>query len=309
MATEPKENQEFYCYITRITLDYNNIINDNDKILKNWIKKLNMLKFNLAKCYQKIIGRYGATEKTIDAYIEIILNSFREGTIKETIRNYNEIRDKEVQEDIERERIIIATKLERSRITISNSIYIEMLTTEDSRAAKNLYLEFKKELSEYEYEDEDEYIEKIEGYMDDFIQKNLIFGIFVTKKILAGFTIIDTTKKFKIDSSLNKAVCTYYIQEIFVSREYRTKDLKLGQKLFEYCIIRCPKNISYISLMTRPDNRAMILIAEKYGFVQQSITSGDDKNPLLLIKNFDKAENYNSPEYDITLSTPPAAED
>ena len=37
--------------------------------------------------------------------------------------------------------------------------------------------------------------------------------------------------------------------------------------------------------MTRPDNRAMILIAEKYGFVQQSITSGDDKNPLLLIKN------------------------
>jgi hypothetical protein len=61
--------------------------------------------------------------------------------------------------------------------------------------------------------------------------------------------------------------------------------------------------------MTRPDNRAMILIAEKYGFVQQSITSGDDKNPLLLIKNFDEAENYNSPEYDITLSTPPAAED
>lgn len=307
MATEPKENQEFYCYITRITLDYNNIINDNDTILKNWIKKLNMLKFNLAKCYQKIIGRYGATEKTIDAYIEIILNSFREGTIKETIRHYNEIRDKEVQEDIERERIIIAKKLERSRITISNSIYIEMLTTKDSRAAKNLYLEFKKELSEYE--DKDEYIKTIEGYMDDFIQKNLIFGIFVTEEILAGFTIIDTTKKFKIDSSLNKAVCTYYIQEIFVSREYRTKDLKLGQKLFEYCIIRCPKNISYISLMTRPDNRAMILIAEKHGFVQQSITSGDDKNPLLLIKNFDKAENYNSPEYDITLSTPPAAED
>jgi len=303
------KNQDFYCYITGMTLSYNDIINEDDLILRNWKKKLNILKLSppLAKCYQKIIGRYGATEKTIDAYIEIILNSFKEGTIKETIRNYNQIREKEIQEDIEREKYIIARKLARSRITLSNSIYIEMLTTEDSRAAKNLYLEFKKELSEYE--DEDKYIEKIEGYMDDFIQKNLIFGIFVTEKILAGFTIIDTTKKFKIDSSLNKAVSTYYIQEIFVSREYRKKDLKLGQKLFEYCIIRCPKTISYISLMTRPDNRAMILIAEKYGFVQQSITSGDDKNPLLLIKNFDKAENYNSPEYDITLSTPPAAED
>jgi hypothetical protein len=174
MATEPKKNQEFYCYITRITLDYNNIIND-DQILRNWIKKLNMLKPNLAKCYQKIIGRYGATEKTIDAYIEIILNSFREGTIKETIRHYNEIRDKEVQEDIERERIIIARKLQRSHINLTDTIYIEMLTTEDSRAAKNLYLEFKKELSEYEYEDEDEYIEKIEGYMDDFIQNLSVY--------------------------------------------------------------------------------------------------------------------------------------
>jgi len=154
MATEPKENQEFYCYITRITLAYNNIINYDDPILKNWIKKLNMLKSNLAKCYQKIIGRYGATEKTIDAYIKIILNSFREGTIKEITKHYNEIRDREVQEDIERERIIIARKLERSHIHLTDTIYIEMLTTEDSRAAKNLYLEFKKVSTRKSYIDD-----------------------------------------------------------------------------------------------------------------------------------------------------------
>jgi len=274
------KNQDFYCYITGMILSYN----ENDMSFSQWKKKLNILKLSppLAKCYQKIIGRYGATEKTIDAYIEVILNSFKEGTIKETIRNYNQIREKEIQEEREIEQIIIEKKLSQSYEDCGNNIYIKILTTEASKDAKKLYLEFKKEL--FEYDDEDEYIEKIEGYMDDFISKNLIFGIFVIEKILAGFAIIDNNKKFKIDSSLNEAVSTYYIQEIFISPEYRNKYLKLGQKLFNYCIVKCPKNMSYISLMTRTDNIKIISIAEKYGFVKQSINSGDAKNPLLLIK-------------------------
>jgi len=55
----------------------------------------------------------------------------------------------------------------------------------------------------------------------------------------------------------------------------------LGKVLFEYTIQRSSNVI--ISLMTTPNNISMISIAEYYGFIAQSISSGDDLHSLLMI--------------------------
>jgi GNAT superfamily N-acetyltransferase len=101
---------------------------------------------------------------------------------------------------------------------------------------------------------------------------------FIDNKI-EGYVVINENRKFKTDFSPDEELNTYYIQEIFINPQHRNK--KLGKVLFEYTIQRSSNVI--ISLMTTPNNISMISIAEYYGFIAQSISSGDDLHSLLMI--------------------------
>lgn len=157
-------------------------------------------------------------------------------------------------------------------------ILIRLLSELDKENAFDLYKYYKIYAGEY---DDDE---EIEGYIDDFILKNLIYGI-LENDILVGCVIIYSRKKFKIDNE-DDIVNTFYIQEIFISND--KKGLKYGEHLFNYIIKKCPDNIEYISFMTKDENKAMKKIAAKNNFEKQKNNeSGDAKNPLLYIKKND----------------------
>jgi GNAT superfamily N-acetyltransferase len=129
--------------------------------------------------------------------------------------------------------------------------------------------------------------EQIEGFIDDFIIKWTIFGLF-ENNVLAGIIILDYGREFKIDESPNEKVKTFYIQELIVDDTYRGKGY--GNLLINYSILRCPKDIKYISYMTMPSNTNMIKIARKFNFKLQELPSGDKKHSLLYIRKNDRVE-------------------
>ena len=153
-----------------------------------------------------------------------------------------------------------------------------MITEDDEEDAIKLYTLFKETMNED--------IEKVKDYTEDFILKNIMFGIFIDD-VLVGFVIIQYSRLFKIDNNEEK-IPTFYIQELLIHPDYRGK--KLSKYLLQYCIYRCPKSMKYISLMTMPDNIALQKVAESVGFIKQKSISGDKKHSLLMIKNMDKVE-------------------
>jgi len=163
-------------------------------------------------------------------------------------------------------------KMQKSVSKIPPNIIIRLLNNNDKIKAYALYKEFKIKLDE-EVDDEE-----IIDYIDDFILKNLIYGIY-NKKDIIGFIIVDT-KSFAIDN-LKTKVETFYIQEFLISDNFSSKGL--GSILFDYIISRCPANIKYISFMTKESNEAMYKIGKKFNFILQSKKSGDSLNPSLFI--------------------------
>ena len=163
-------------------------------------------------------------------------------------------------------------KMQKSVSKIPPNIIIRLLNNNDKIKAYSLYKEFKIKLDEEV--DDDEIIDHI----DDFILKNLIYGIY-DKKDIIGFIIVDT-KSFAIDNNKTK-VETFYIQEFLISEKFAKKGL--GSILFNYIISRCPSNLKYISFMTKKSNDAMHSIGKKFNFILQSKESGDPLNPLLFI--------------------------
>jgi len=154
-----------------------------------------------------------------------------------------------------------------------------MLLKKDKKHAIKLYRKFKIIM--------DEDIEEVEDHIDDFILKNMIFGVFDNKE-LAGIIIIDESKSFKIDISPSKKVETFYIQEMIVDEKFKGKGY--GNILIKYAILICPIDIEYISFMTMPTNEIMKKIGKKFNFVLQDISSGDKKHSLLFIRDNDKIE-------------------
>jgi len=152
-----------------------------------------------------------------------------------------------------------------------------MLHDEDEKDAIKLYINFKKIMEESEID--------ADKHTQDFILKNIMFGIF-ENNILAGFVIIQYSRKFKIDNG--ELVDTFYIQELLIDEKFTKK--KYGELLIKYCILRCPIDKLYISFMTMPTNKGMIKIANKLGFILQEAKSGDKKHSLLFIKINDKLE-------------------
>lgn len=209
--------------------------------------------------------------KTIEEYIELIKKNKDNNEKMQEI--YNSYKEKQIEKikKLENDENKNKDKLMLDSIYYPNKdikpiILIRLLSENDKSYAYDLYKEYKINANEYKNDEE------IKEFMDDFILKYLIYGIFEDDKLVG--CVIKSTKEFKIN--------TFYIQEIFINIEYKGK--KYGDYLFNYIINKCPDDINYISFMTKPDNIAMYRLANKYDFELQTTTSGDIKNPSLFIK-------------------------
>lgn len=156
----------------------------------------------------------------------------------------------------------------------SPNVKIRMLIEKDVSKIYPMYYDFKiNYMKEYLTEEE------CNEYIDDFILKNKIYGIF-ENKLLTGIIICDN-KKFNIDNN-SKKVNTFYIQEIIIEKNYNGK--KYGSLLISYAILICPSNLEFISFMTTENNKGMYKIASKLNFIKQEIESRDPLNPSLFIR-------------------------
>lgn len=232
---------------------------------------------SLPPAYKKILARYEVS--SVNEYVDLVTDALKNNKVDAINEIYEKNKNAEVEQSLKKEKQTLKTKIEESISMISENTVIRMLTEEDEDDATNLYIMFKETM--------DEDIEKARDYTQDFILKNIMFGIFIGN-VLAGFVIIHYSKDFKIDSHPEK-VSTFYIQELLIHPSYRGK--KFSKSLLEYCIYRCPKDKKYVSLMTMPSNIALQKVAESVGFVKQIAKSGDSKHSLLMIKNMDKIEN------------------
>jgi len=243
----------FYCMLTNIKVTADNI--------EFWKKNVKKVSLNVA--YNKVINRFGATD--ISSYINIIENGFHNNNIDIIIKNYERIKNNDLNQIHKKEKETFQMKVKNSFHSVSDNIYIRMLDDDDMIEVSKLFINF--------FEIFDIFPENPEK-----ITHNSIFGLFIDNKI-EGYVVVNENRKFKTDFSPDEEINTYYIQEIFINPQHRNK--KLGKVLFEYTIQRSSNVI--ISLMTISNNISMICIAECYGFIAQSISSGDDLHSLLMI--------------------------
>jgi ribosomal protein S18 acetylase RimI-like enzyme len=246
--------------------------------ISKWGKLLNSASFpSLLPVHKKILARYGTS--SMDEYRELIKTALQNKTVDKIVDVYNTKKKLEVEKDLQKEKENLKNKITNSIKSISDNTVIRMLTDDDEDDATDLYILFKETMGED--------VDEAREYTQDFILKNIMYGIFIDEK-LVGFIIIKYCKKFQIDFYTDK-IDTFYIQELLIDPEFRGKSL--SKYLIEYCIYRCPKNQKFISLMTSPDNIPLQKVAKSLGFVQQDVASGDSKHSLLMIKNMDHVEN------------------
>jgi ribosomal protein S18 acetylase RimI-like enzyme len=259
----------FNCILT----SYLTVTSDN---LPKWRKLLQINTNNLSIAQKKILTRYGVS--TIDDYIKLVTTALDNDKVNELNEKYQTALKSDMEQTLKKEKDSFKKKLESSFYKNSNNTVIRMLTEDDESDAIKLYKLFKETMNED--------IQKVENDTEDFILKNIMFGIFI-EDTLVGFVIIKYSRSFTIDYTEEKTP-TFYIQELLIHPNNRGN--KLSKYLLQYCIYRCPKNMKYISLMTMPDNIALQKIAESVGFIKQKTISGDKKHSLLMIKNVDKVE-------------------
>jgi ribosomal protein S18 acetylase RimI-like enzyme len=248
---------EYICPATNIILSNNN--------LEKWQKSI---KVSLT-IPNKIYRRFGVSNSI--EYIKLIKDNIDDLSI--IFKNYETNKVEEIRKDLEKEKSYYKSIIANSIKQINDNIIIKLLEKNNDKI-KSLYKKLKIVMDE-NIEDN-----QISEYLDDFILKNNIYGIF-QKNILFGFIVIENNKKFIIDLSNGSKIDTYYIQEIFIDDEYRKKGY--GKELMIYIIEKVHYNCRYISLMTTPDNNGMIKLAYSLEFKQQKISSGDPKHSLLFI--------------------------
>ena len=252
------------------------ITGKQDVKLDNLDKWNKLLKINLSIAQKKILVRYDVS--TIEEYFQLVKDALENNTVNELNEKYQKALKLDMEQSSKKEKESLKKKIESSIFKNSNNTVIRMITEDDEDDAIKLYTLFKETMNED--------IEKVKDYTEDFILKNIMFGIFIDD-VLVGFVIIQYSRLFKIDNNEEK-IPTFYIQELLIHPDYRGK--KLSKYLLQYCIYRCPKSMKYISLMTMPDNIALQKVAESVGFIKQKSISGDKKHSLLMIKNMDKVE-------------------
>ncbi len=257
----------FRCNILQEDVNKNNI--------SKWIKRLKTISLN--NLQKKILKRYNVS--SLDEYIELISENIdKQDKLNEINSIYIKNKNKDLEEEKQKETERLNKLLKESVRRNNNDVKIRMLTDKDQKKAADLYIKFKTLMEE---DTEEAY-----NYVEDFILKNIIFGIF-DKKEMAGIIILDYSKAFKIDNVSSK-VNTFYIQELIIDDKFRGKGY--GNLLISYAILRCPKDMNYISFMTMETNLQMINIARKFNFSRQITPSGDKKHNLLFIRTNDKIE-------------------
>jgi ribosomal protein S18 acetylase RimI-like enzyme len=251
------------CYISFMNINIDNI----DK----WEQILIKTKSNdLSVCEKRILDNFDVY--TIIDYINLIKSNIHDETkITEIIKNYNFKKNKRLVLEREKENEELRKKILNSIkfSSIDHTVKIQLLIDTDSNNAIELYQKFKISMNED--------IHNTDDYIDDFILKNLIFGIFKNDNII-GFVIIDYSKKFNIGEKIS----TFYIQELFIDDKYRNNGY--ADLLIKYCLLICPNNMKYISFMTMPTNNIMYNIAIKYNFKLYEKLSGDIKHSSLFIR-------------------------
>lgn len=244
----------YYCSVTGLTVTQENI----DK----WTKLVKI--YGATPGALRMMNRYGA--KSVEQFCQLIKKSIEDNTVDDVVNKYIQKRQNLsiISDNIEKNqtRKIIAN----SKRIISKTVSIIMLSEKNQDEAFKMYEQFKESIGDdYELD-----------HVQDFILKNLMFGLFVGKR-LVGFTVIKENRKFQTDISDEES--TYYIQDMYVVKEYRGKGF--GKLLMDYCQEKSSKTMS---LMVMPQNTSMIALAQKCGFVKQQVGSGDTKHSLLMIK-------------------------
>lgn len=278
----------FFCNIIKEQIDESNI--------KLWNRKINFIIKNsgILPIYIKVLKRYEIDN--FDDYINYIINNINNPT---NLDKLNKLYKKNLLIEMENEE-----KIERTRRGLllfnsirynSSNVRISLLINKDAPNIYPIYYEFK-----INYMKEDITIEESNDYVDDFLLKENIYGIF-DHGLLVGIMICNN-KKFYIDNNSNK-VNTFYIQEIIVNKNYHGK--KYGYMLIKYAILLCPSDIEFISFMTTENNGAMHTIASKLDFIKQKISSGDNLNPSLFIRVNNKIDReiYNDLNYLRTITS------
>lgn len=259
----------FQCLITNMTVNKEN--------LDRWKRLLKAKTTPLLPAYSKMLKRYGV--ETADEYYNLIKYNIENNTLQNLIEYYENNKTMDMSINLEKEKNILKTKIESSRKSFTENIEIRMLYDKDEEKAIELYTLFKTIMQESP--------EKSSYHTQDFILKNIMYGIFVNR-ILAGFVIIKKQRQFKIDSYPKYKVDTFYIQELLIDPQYRGQ--RLSKYLLQYCIYLCPQDTKFMSLMTMPDNIPLIKVAKSCGFIPQKFPSGDKKHSLLMIRNMDQIE-------------------
>jgi len=245
--------------------------------LDRWKRLLKAKTTPLLPAYSKMFKRYGV--ETADEYYNIIRRNIENNTLQNLIDFYEKNKKNDMLMNLEKEKNTLKKKIETSRKSFTENIEIRLLTDADEQRAVELYTLFKVLMQESP--------EKSTYHTQDFILKNIMYGIFVNN-MLVGFVIIQNEKKFIIDSFPEYKVDTFYIQELLIDPKFRGQ--RLSKYLLQYCIYICPKDKKFMSLMTMPDNLPLIKVAESCGFVSQKFPSGDKKHSLLMIRNMDHTE-------------------
>jgi len=133
-----------------------------------------------------------------------------------------------------------------------SNIYIKIISELERDNAIKLFKKFKLSLEES--------IEDIENNIDDYILKNIIFGLFKNFELI-GIAIIKHNRNFMI----NEKISTYYIESLMIDENYRNNGY--GDLLLKYIILKCPSYYEYISLIISSNNILMINLAKKNKFI------------------------------------------
>jgi len=254
---------------------YCNILKEDINNIELWERKIrNLIKTtSIIKVYKKILNRYEFDNfDDYINYIKINFNNKNKLDELDSLYKKNLLIQQKNEELIEKKRIGL---LLLNSIKYHNpNVKIRMLIEKDAKKIYPIYYDFKTN-----YMKEDITQEDSNDYVDDFILKNIIYGIF-EKNILSGIMIC-TQKKFNIDNNDSK-INTFYIQEIIVDKKFTGKNY--GSLLINYAILICPNNLEFISFMTTHENKGMHRIASKLNFIKQEKSSGDPLNPALFIR-------------------------
>jgi ribosomal protein S18 acetylase RimI-like enzyme len=247
----------YYCSVTGLTVTQENA--------SKWTKLIKI--YGNTPGALRMMNRYGA--KSVEQFSNLIKKGIDDDTINDMVNAYMQKRDNLsiINDKIEKNQ----TKklIANSKKVISKTVCISMLSEENQEDAFDLYVQFKQSIG-------DDYDQAFE-HVQDFIIKNIMFGLFVAKR-LVGFVVVKKNRKFQTDMSDEED--TYYIQDIFVDQEYRSKGF--GKLLIDYC--QTKSVLKTMSLMVMPQNISMIALVKKCGFVKQKVGSGDNKHCLLMIK-------------------------